>query len=99
MGTIWPCSTSPVICAARPEEDASRVEGDLVGLFDDLVRLGDQVRVFDDFALLGFLKPRILKCPPFRGGYYRGHDLHHAERNVAHLRIARGPFDCRMRAG
>lgn len=43
-----------------------------MGLFDDLVRLGDQVRVFDDFALLGFLKPRILKCPPFRGGYYRG---------------------------
>lgn len=70
-----------------------------MGLFDDLVRLGDQVRVFDDFALWGFLKPRILKCPPFRGGYYRGHDLHHAERNVAHLRIARGPFDCRMRAG
>lgn len=32
-----------------------------MGLFDDLVRLGDQVRVFDDFALLGFLKPRILK--------------------------------------
>lgn len=38
-----------------------------MGLFDDLVRLGDQVRVFDDFALLGFLKPRILKCPTVAG--------------------------------